>query len=158
MSNIKFSALDNVKMTWQHISTKVSFKITFRKSHVYIDIGWSWIWNQCFYLGNWNDDRKIMIALPSFQLATRIISQNTNVTVFNNEIWPLNFLWILVFPIGITEFSTSRKCCFLLYFSSFHDYWPPSTWNSLIHNSWGEMERCGKRAFLVLKMRKKKIA
>jgi len=24
----------------------------------------------------------------------------------------------------------SRKCCFWLYFSSLHDYWPPRTWNS----------------------------
>ena len=63
-------------------------------------------------------------------------------------------LWILVFPIGIIEYSTSRKCCFWLYFSSLHDYWPTRTWNSLVHSSWGEMERCEKRAFQLLKMRK----
>jgi len=99
-----------------------------------------------------------MIVLTSFQFATRLNSQNKNETVFINEIWPLICLWIFVFPIGITEVSTSRKCCFWLYFSSLHDFWPPSTWNPLVHNSWGEMERCGKRAFLVLKMRKKKIS
>ena len=66
-------------------------------------------------------------------------------------------LWILVFLIGIIEFSTSRKCCFWLYFNSLQDCWPPSTWNSLIHRSRGEMKRCEKRAFKFLKMRKKKI-
>ena len=45
----------------------------------------------------------------------------------------LNFLWILEYPIGIIEVSTSRKCCFWLYFISLHDYWPPSTWNSLVY-------------------------
>ena len=38
MSNIHFSALDNDKMSCQHISTKVPFKITIRKRHVYIEI------------------------------------------------------------------------------------------------------------------------
>ena len=70
----------------------------------------------------------------------------------------LIFLWILVFPIGIIEFSTSRKYCFWLYFSSYHDYWPRSTCKSLVHTSWGEMERCEKRAFQLLEMRKKKIS
>jgi len=63
----------------------------------------------------------------------------------------------LVFPIGIIEISTLRKCCFWLYFSSLHDSLHPSTWNSLVHSSWGEMERCEKRAFQLLKIRKKKI-
>ena len=65
-------------------------------------------------------------------------------------------LWILVFPIGIIEISTSSKR-FLNYFSSLHHYWPPSSWKSLVHTSWGEMERCEKRAFQLLKMRKNKI-
>ena len=51
----------------------------------------------------------------------------------------------------------STKMIFLLYFSSFHDYWPPTTLISLIHNS-GEMEWCEKRAFQLLKMRKKKVS
>ena len=66
-------------------------------------------------------------------------------------------LWIFVFPISIIEVSTSRKFCFWLCFSSLHDYWPRRTWNSLVHTSWGIMERCEKRAFH-LKMRKKKIS
>ena len=54
-------------------------------------------------------------------------------------------LWILVFPIGVIEVSTPRVWIFLLYFRSLHDFWPPSTWNSLVHTSWGEMEPCEKR-------------
>jgi len=65
--------------------------------------------------------------------------------------------WILVFPIGIIEVSTPRIWRFLLYFSCLHDFWPPSTWISLVHTSWGKTERCEKRAFQLLKMRKKKI-
>ena len=63
--------LSKIKWLDKHISTKVFFKITIRKRHVYIDIGWPWIWKKCFCLGIWNDDRTKMIVLPSFQLATR---------------------------------------------------------------------------------------
>ena len=70
---------------------------------------------------------------------------------------PLIFLWIFVYPFGIIEVSTSRKCCFWLYFISVYDYWPPSKWNSLVHTSWGEMEKCEERASQLLKMGKKKI-
>jgi len=90
MSNNQFSDLDNVQMTCQTIITKVSFKITIRKRHVYIDIGWLWIWNQCFYLGIWNDDRTKKIVLHSFHLATRLHSQNTNETEIINELWHIN--------------------------------------------------------------------
>ena len=95
-----------------------------------------------------------MIVLPSFQLATRLNSEKTNETEFINELWNIISLWRLVFQIVIIEFSTSRKC-FWLYFSSLHDYWTPSTWYSSVHTSWGEMERSEKRAFQLLKMRKK---
>jgi len=64
----------------------------------------------------------------------------------------------LVFPIEIIQVSTSRKCCFWIYFSSLHDYWPPSTWKSLVQNSWFEMERCEKRDFQLFKLRKNKIS
>ena len=67
-------------------------------------------------------------------------------------------LWVLVFPIGITEVSTSRKCRFWLYFSILHDFGPPRTWNTSVHASWGEMERCEKRAFQLLKMWKNEIS
>ena len=67
------------------------------------------------------------------------------------------FIWIFLFPIGKIQVSTARKWSFLLYFSSLHVYWPPNTLISLLHNSLGEMERCEKRAFHLLKMRKNKI-
>jgi hypothetical protein len=34
----------------KHISTKVSFKITILKSHVYIDIRRNWVWHQYIHL------------------------------------------------------------------------------------------------------------
>jgi hypothetical protein len=86
--NIQLSIMS--KWLARHISTKFFFKITFRKRNVYFDIGWSWIWNQCFYLGFRNDVRTKMIVLPSFQLATKLNSQNTNETEFNNEPWDIN--------------------------------------------------------------------
>ena len=61
--------------------------------HVYIDIHWLWIWNQCFYLGIWNNDRTKIIVLSSFQLATQINSQNRNETEFINVLWHINFLY-----------------------------------------------------------------
>jgi len=60
----------------KHIRMKVSFKTPARKRHVYNDIGWTWIWNQCFYMGIWNNDRTQMMVLPSFHLATRFNWQN----------------------------------------------------------------------------------
>ena len=67
-------------------------------------------------------------------------------------------IWILVFPISRIEFSTPRIWSFLLYFSSLQDFWLPSKWNSLVHNTRGEIERCEKRAFQLPKMRKKKFS
>jgi len=61
---------------------------------------------------------------------------------------------MLVISIGKIEVSTSRKCSFWLYFSSLHDYWPLSTWNSLVHILWGKMERSEKRAFCSSKCEK----
>jgi len=67
-------------------------------------------------------------------------------------------IWTLVNTIGIIEVTTPRKWIFWFYISSLYYYWFPSTWKSLAHNSWGEMERCEKRSFQLLKMRKKKIS
>ena len=73
ISNIHFSGHDHVKMT---CITQVSFKITIRKRHVYIDIRWPWKWNQSFYLAIWEDERSKIIFLPSFHLVTKLNSQN----------------------------------------------------------------------------------
>ena len=157
MSNIHILGLDNVKWLVKNKSTKVSFKITIRKRHVYIDIRWPLKWNQYFYLGIWEDERSKIIFLPSFQLVTRLNSQNRNetITLMNSD--TLICIWILAFKFGIIQVSTPRKWSFLLYFSSFHDYWPPTTLISLLHNSC-VMEWCEKCTFQLLKMRKMKIS
>jgi hypothetical protein len=130
----------------KQISTKDSFKITVRKRHVCIDIRCPWKWNQCFYLGIWNDE-STKIFWPSFQLVTRLNSQNRNDTRLLMNSDTLICIWILVFPIGIIQVSTPRKWSFLLYFWSLPDYWPPTTLISLVHNSLGVMERCEKTCF-----------
>ena len=88
-------------------------------------------------------------------LVRRLNSQNKNELSLLMISDTLICLCILVIPIGIIEISTSRKCWFRIYFSFLHDYPPPSTWNCLVHTSWSKMERCEKRAFRLLKMRKK---
>ena len=93
----------------------------------------------------------------SFQLVTRLNSQKRNETILLMNSNTLICIWILAFPIGIIQVSTTRKWSFLLYFSSFHDYWTPTTLISLVHNSLGEMEWCEKHAFQLLKMRKMNV-
>ena len=150
----------SILSTWpaKHIITKVSFKITIRKRHVYIDIRWPWIWNQFFYLGIWNDERTKIIVLPLFHLVTRLNTQNKNETSLLMNSDTLICIWILVIPIGIIQVSPSQKWSFLIYFSSLHDYWPPTTLTSLVQSSLSKMERCEKRAFQFLKMRKMEIS
>ena len=146
------------KLLVKHISTKDSFEIVIRKRHVYIDIGWPWIWNQCFYLGIWNDNRTKMIVLPSFDRATRLKSQNTNETKNINEILNINLFRNIGISNGILRVSTSNKWCFLLYFSSLHYYWPPSTWNPLLHTSWCKWNDVKNVLFSSSKCEKRKSA
>ena len=96
--------------------------------------------------------------LLSFQLVTRLNSQNRNETSLLMNSVTLNCKWILAFPIGIIQVSTPRKSIFLLYFSSLHDYWPPTTLISLVHNSLGKVEWCEKHVLQLLKMRKMKVS
>ena len=140
------------------ICTKVFFKITIRKRHVYIDIRWPWKWNQYFYLGIWEDERSKIIFLHSFQLVTWLNSQNRNEAILLMNSDTLICIWILAFPIGIILVLTTQKWSFLLYFCSLHDYWPPTTLISLVHYLLVEMEWCEKRAFQLLKMRKMKVS
>ena len=107
----------------KHISTIVSFKITIRKRHVHIDIRWPLKWNQYFYLGIWEDERSKIIFLPSFQLVTRLHSQNRNETSLLMNSVTLICILILAYWICIIQVSTLRKWSFLLYFSSLHNYW-----------------------------------
>ena len=106
MSNNQFSALDIAKWFAIHIRTKVSYKITIRKIHVYIDRRWPWVWNQYFYE---------MAVLPSLELATRSSSQNRKETEFINELWLIN----LYMNIGISNWSNwifdQSKWCFWIF-------------------------------------------
>ena len=135
MSNIQFQVSIMSKWLTKHISTKVSFKITIRKRHVYIDIRWPWKCKQYFHLRIWEDERSKIIFLPSLQLFTRLNSQNRNETSLLMKSDTLICIWILAFPIGIIQVSTPRKWSILLYLGSLHDYWPPTTLISLVHNS-----------------------
>ena len=121
-------------------------------------IRWPWKWKQDLYLGIWEDERSKIIFLPSFQLVTRLNSLNRNETCLLMHAETLICIWILAIPIGIIQVSTPWKWSFLLSFSSLHDYWPPTTLISFVHNSLGEMEWCEKRAFQLLKMRKIKVS
>ena len=146
------------KWLTKHISTKVSFKIPIRKRHVYTDIRWPWKWNKYFYLGIWEDERSKIILLNSFQLVTRLNSQTRyEISLLMNSD-TLICIWISAFPIGIIQDSTPRKWSFLLYFCSFHDYWPPTTLISLVHNSMGEMDWCEIELFSFSKCEKWKSA
>ena len=100
----------------KHISTKVSFKITIRKRHGYIDIRWPWKWYQYFYLGTREDESPKIMFLPSFQLVTRLNSQNRNETSLLMNSDTLICIWILAFPIGIIQVSVQRK--WITYFIS----------------------------------------
>ena len=155
---VNFQLLIMSKCLVQRISTKVSFKITDKKRHVYIDIGWPWLWNQCFYLGIWNDDRTKIIVFPSFQLVTRLNSQNTNLTEFINEQLHINLFMNIGISIGIIENSTSRKYFFWLCFSSLYDYRHPSTWNPLYIPRGAKWDDVNKVLFSSSKCEKRKSA
>ena len=91
------------------ISTKVHFKITIRKRHVNIDIRWPWKWKQYFYLGIRKDERSKIIYLPSFQVVTRLNSQNRNEISLLLNSDSLICIWILAFPIGIIQVPTHEN-------------------------------------------------
>jgi len=99
----------------KHIITKVSFKITIRKRHVYIFIRWPWKWNQYFYLGFWEDERSKIIFLPSFQLVTRLNSQK-RWNKFINELWHINlYMNISISNWCISSFESTKMKFFILF-------------------------------------------
>ena len=140
----------------KHISTKVSFKITIRKRHVYIDIPWPLKWNLYFYLGIWEDERsKIIFLLFSARYTIKFTEQKWNNYI--NELWHIKFYMDISISNWNNSSFDSTKMNTLLNFSSLHDYWPTTTLISLVHNSIGKMEWCEKRAFQFLKMGKIKV-
>ena len=76
---------------------------------------------------------------------------------FINELWHINLYMNISISNWHNSSFESTKMIFLFYFSSFHDYWPPTTLFSLVHNS-GEMEWFETRAFQLLKIRKMKVS
>ena len=117
-----------------------------------------WMWTSITWWHILNDDFIKMGALPLFQLATRWNTQKPYETDIHNEFREIN----LYMNIGISNWIfwsiDPRKWRFCLYFSSIHDYWPPNTLNSLVHNSKCEMERSEKVAFQLIKIRKTNIS
>ena len=86
----------------KHIRTKVSFKITIRKRHVYIDIRWPWKWKQYFYLGIWEDERpKKIFLLFSARFTIKFTEGKWN--KFFNELWNI----ILYINISISNCHNS---------------------------------------------------
>jgi len=153
---LTFTFQVSIMSNWlaKHISTNVSFKITIRKGHVYIDIRWPW---KCIF-GNlkWWTNQINIFAFISVRYTFKFTEQKWS--KFINELCTLICIWMLAVPIGIIQLWTPRKWSFLLYFSSLHDYWLPTTLISLVHNSLCKMEWCEKRAFQLLKMRKMKVS
>ena len=139
------------------ISTKVSFKITIRKRHDYIDFRLHWKWKQYFYLGIWYDERTKIIFLPSFQLVTRLNSQNRNETILLTNSDTLIFIWMLAFPIGIIQVSTPRKWSFFTLLQFLTRLLTSNHSNFEYKTRLVEMEWCEERAFQLLKMRKVKV-
>ena len=74
----------------KHISTKVSFKITIMKRHVYIYIRWPWKWNQYFYLGIWNVERTKIILNVFICVEVTILCKK------------VKYVWSSHFPEAIT--------------------------------------------------------
>ena len=100
----------------KHIGTKVSFKFTIRKTCLYWHLLTLNI-KPVFYLGIWNDDRNKIIVLPSFQLVTRINSENRNETEFINVLWHIN----LYKNIGISNWHNwSLDLTNMKFFTLFH--------------------------------------
>ena len=62
-----------------------------------------------FLFGNLREERSKIIFLPSFQLVTRLNSQNRNETSLLMNSDTLNCIGILAFPIGIIQILTPRK-------------------------------------------------
>jgi len=88
-----------------------------------------------------------MIVLPLFRFAARLNSQNPYETEIHNESWHIN----LYTNNGISNWHIwnidPMKMKILPSFQFVTRLLTPNTRNSLVHNSWNEMEQCEKRAY-----------
>jgi hypothetical protein len=146
------------KLLAKHISTKVSYTIAIRNRHVYIDIRLRWIWTNISGWDIWNDNSTKMIVLLLFQLFTLLNSQITYEIEFLTDLWHINFNKNIGISNWLIWSIATTKMKFLTPFHFDTRLLTSSTWNPLVHASWSEMERCEKRAFQPLKMRKKNIS
>ena len=109
---INFELSIMLKRLAKHISTIVSLKITTKKIHVYIYIRRPW--NETS-VSIWEFEMMIVIkwqfCLHLIRYMIKFTEHKWNWINLINSV-TLICLWILAFPIGIIEFSTSRKCCF----------------------------------------------
>ena len=96
----------------KHKSTKVSFKITIRKRHVYNWHSLTLKMKPVILFWICEDELSKIIFLHSFQLVTRLYSQKRNEKSLLMNPDTLICKWILAFPIGIIQVSTSRKWIF----------------------------------------------
>ena len=74
----------------KHISTNVSSKLLVGKYIFTLTLVVLEYVTIVYYLEIWNDYPTKMIVLPSFQLATRLNSQNINEIEFINDLWHIN--------------------------------------------------------------------
>ena len=117
-----------------------------------------WIWNQYYEWHIWIVNRTKMIVLPLFLFDTRLKSQNPYETEIHNIIRLINIgmntgiaNW-LIWSIDIYKMRILSLFQFdTRLLTSKHR-------NSLVNNSWSEMELCEKRAFQLLKMRNMNIS
>ena len=112
-----FSFQLSIMTKWlsNRISSKVSFKITLRRTYVYLDIRWPWIWTQFPYLGFRNFERSKTIFLPSCQLLTRLNSQNRNETSLLMNSDTLIFMNIVISNWHNSSFDPHENVIFTLF-------------------------------------------
>ena len=97
-------------------------------------------------MGIWENERSKIILL-SFQLVTRLNSQNRNENSLLMNSDKLICIWILAFPIGIIQVSTPQKWIFWILFQFLTRLLISNILISFVHNSLGEME-CVKNVLL----------
>ena len=105
----------------------------------------------------WEDERSKIIFLHSFQLVTRLNSQNRNETSLLMNSDTLICIWILAFPICIIRFESTKMNFFSL-FQFLTRLLTSNHFNIIITNLVGWNGVMWKRFFQLLKMRKMKVS
>ena len=155
MSKNLFQVTKVPKILAKHIITKDYLKIAVWTRHVCIWHSFTKNTKHYFQLAylKWWSYKNDSFAFVSGRYTIKFTEHLGN--LIQNELWHIK----LYMNTGISnwhmyEVSTLQKWSICLYFSSIHNYSSPNTWNYLLRNYWSEIERCEKRAFQLLKMRK----